>query len=145
MVNEILPLSKSPKRENEPMTDNEKENTIRSYITAYNNFDIEGMVALVHPELMFKNISAGQIDAQTQGIEDFRQLANQSKDLFSSRHQKARRFEFAADVVKVDIAFEGVLAMDLPNGMKRGEVLQLTGRSEFEFKDEKIYKITDVS
>ncbi len=127
------------------MTDNEKENTIRSYITAYNNFDIEGMVALVHPELMFKNISAGQIDAQTQGIEDFRQLANQSKDLFSSRHQKARRFEFAADVVKVDIAFEGVLAMDLPNGMKRGEVLQLTGRSEFEFKDEKIYKITDVS
>ena len=127
------------------MTDDEKENAICGYIAAYNHFDIEGMVSFVHPDLIFRNVSDGEIDTQTQGIEDFRQLANRSKDLFSSRHQEARRFEFAADVVKVEIAFEGVLARGLPGGMKKGEVLQLTGRSEFEFKDGKIYKITDVS
>ena len=44
-----------------------------------------------------------------------------------------------------DIVYEGVLAVDLPNGMKAGEELRINGCSEFEFKDGKIYRITDFS
>ena len=45
----------------------------------------------------------------------------------------------------MDIYYEGVLAVDFPNGMKAGKVLRLNGQSEFEFKDGKIYRITDFS
>jgi hypothetical protein len=38
-----------------------------------------------------------------------------------------------------------VVARDLPNGLKKGEVLNLSGRSEFEFKDGAIFKLTDIS
>ncbi len=127
------------------MTDEEKKNAIRSYLAAYNGFDIEGMVAIVHPEVVFKNVSGGEVNAQTEGVEQFRQLANKSKALFSSRNQKATKFNFTGDIVTVDITYEGVLAVDLPNGMKAGEVLRLNGRSEFEFKDGKMFKITDFS
>ena len=39
----------------------------------------------------------------------------------------------------------GVLAGDLPNGMKAGEVLRLKGRSVFGFQEGKIYRLTDTS
>ena len=45
----------------------------------------------------------------------------------------------------IEVAYEGVLASDLPNGMKAGETLRLSGRSEFTFRDGKIYRITDAS
>ena len=53
------------------------------------------------------------------------------------------KFKFVGYRVKVAIAFEGVLAADLPNSMKAGDTLRFNGSSEFEFKDEKLYTITD--
>lgn len=125
------------------MTTEEMKNTIESYIAAYNDFDIDGMVALVQAEVVFKNVADGEVNAVAVGVEQFQELANKSKTMFSSRHQKAINFKFTGDSASVDIAYEGVLAVDLPNGIKAGEVLQLNGRSEFEFKDGKIYRITD--
>ena len=127
------------------MTKDEQKILIQSYIAAYNSFDIDGMVALVHPEVVFKNVAGGEVNAEAVGANQFRQMAIQSKALFSSRHQKATNFRFTGDTATIDIAYEGVLAIDLPNGMKAGEVLRLEGRSEFEFKDGKIYRITDFS
>lgn len=37
------------------------------------------------------------------------------------------------------------LASDLSSGMKAGNTLELTGRSEFEFRDGKIFRLTDYS
>ena len=118
---------------------------IQSYIAAYNNFDIDAMVVLVHPKVVFKNIAGGEVNAEAIGSDQFRELAAQSKTLFSSRHQKATNFKFSGNIAKTDIAYEGTVAVDLPNGIKAGEVLRLNGRSEFEFKDGKIYRITDYS
>jgi hypothetical protein len=47
--------------------------------------------------------------------------------------------------VFVGIDFEGTLAIDLPNGMKAGEVIRTTGRTEFVFRDGLIQQITDIS
>lgn len=127
------------------MTDEEKKNAIRGYLAAYNSFDIEGMLAIVHPEVVFKNVSGVEVNVRTEGIDQFRKLANESKALFSSRNQKATKFAFTGDTVTVDIAYEGILAVDLPNGMKAGEALRLNGRSEFKFKDGKMFGITDFS
>ena len=140
-----LGLYAGPRKANPFMTDEEQKAVIQNYIAAYNNFDIGGMVALLHPEVVFKNIVGGEVNAEAAGADQFREMALQSKGLFSSRNQMVTNFNFTGDIAAIDITYEGVLAVDLPKGMKAGEVLRLSGRSEFEFKDGKIYRITDFS
>jgi hypothetical protein len=97
------------------------------------------------PDVVFKHVTGSQINAEAVGADQFREMAILSKALFSSRHQQVTSFKFTGDIVTSDIAYEGVLSSDLPNGMKAGETLRLSGRSEFAFKDDKLYRITDFS
>lgn len=118
---------------------------IDHYIDAYNRKDIDDMLTGVHPQVEFKNISAGVVNASTNGVAELRTLAQQSLSLFSERHQKIESFELQDHVAVATIAFRAVVAADLPNGLKKGQVLNLSGRSEFEFQDGAISKITDIS
>jgi ketosteroid isomerase-like protein len=127
------------------MDADEKRTLIDRYIAAYNDFDVDGMLALLHPDVEFRNISGGEVNASASGAEEFRRLAEQSKGLFSSRRQEITRFESDGNTAAVDISYEGVLASDLPNGMNAGDMLRLEGRSEFGFRDSKIHRITDYS
>ena len=52
-----------------------KKDLIESFIRAYNSFDVDGMLALMHPECSFQNISGGQATASAAGIRQFRELA----------------------------------------------------------------------
>ncbi len=115
------------------------------YIDAYNRKDIDYMLMSVHPQVEFKNISAGVVNANTNGVAELRTLAQQSLSLFSERHQVIKSFEIQGSVAVAIIAFRAVVAADLPNGLKKGQVLSLSGRSEFEFKGGAISKITDIS
>ncbi len=114
------------------------------YIDAYNRKNIDDMLMSVHPQVEFKNISAGVVNASTNGVVELRTLAQQSLSLFSERHQKIESFELQGSVAVATIAFRAVVAADLPNGLKKGQVLNLSGRSEFEFQDGAISKITDI-
>jgi hypothetical protein len=69
------------------MENHDKKSLMERYIRAYNCFDVDGMVALLHSECSFQNISGGQINASAEGIAQFRELAEKSKSLFSSRKQ----------------------------------------------------------
>ena len=115
------------------------------YIDAYNRKNIDDMLMSVHPQVEFKNISAGVVNASTNGVAELRTLAQQSLSLFSERHQKIESFGLQGSVAVATIAFRAVVAADLPNGLKKGQVLNLSGRSEFEFQDGAISKITDIS
>jgi ketosteroid isomerase-like protein len=127
------------------MDEDEKRSLVECYLAAYNAFDIDSMMAVIHPDIEFKNVSGGEVNATTSGAGDFRLLAEKSSELFRSRKQKILTFWSNADQASIEVAFEGVLASDLPNGMKAGETLRLNGRSEFTFCDGKIYRIKDVS
>lgn len=116
---------------------------IERYIEAYNAFDIETMLSTLHPDITFQNISNGEVNTETQGIEAFRTLAEQSKGLFTSRKQTITHIETNESQTHIDVAFEAVLAIDLPNGLKAGETLKLQGSSEFTFRDGKIVSIID--
>jgi ketosteroid isomerase-like protein len=115
------------------------------YLDAYNAFDIDGMLALTHPSVEFKNVSDGMVDAAANGIDALRKLAEQSRTLFSTRKQTMTSFEGSGDQAIITVMFSAVVAEDLPNGMKRGQELNLTGRTEFTFRDGKIVQIIDVS
>lgn len=127
------------------MDGHDKRLLIERYLDAYNAFDVEGMMSVLHPDIGFKNVSGGAINATASGSAEFRELAEQSGKLFSMRKQTITSFETKGEPAFTDIDYEGVLAADLPNGMKAGETLRLCGRSEFAFRDGLIYRITDIS
>lgn len=118
---------------------------IEKYLHAYNCLDVDAMMDFVDPEIEFRNVCGGDLDTTAVGRDEFRELAQQSAFLFSSREQTPTKFEAKDETVSVDIDFSGTLATDIPNGMKAGEQLRVTGRSEFVFRDEKIYRLTDFS
>ena len=127
------------------MTDPEKRDLIDRYLAAYNAFDVEAMMETVHPDVEFENVAGGEVNASASGAGAFRQLAEQATGLFSTRRQTVTAFRSDDSGASVDVDYEGVLASDLPNGMKAGETLRLAGRSEFAFADGRISHIRDIS
>jgi len=117
---------------------------VEHYIDAYNRMDVDAMLEVVHPNVEFQNIVAGVVNASTSGVAELEALARQSLALFSERRQVIESFEVQGSRAAAAIAFRAVVARDLPNGLKKGQVLTLSGRSEFEFKDGAISKITDI-
>lgn len=127
------------------MIDEETGAIIEKYIEAYNSFDIERMVGLLHKDVLFRNFSNGEVNTETNGIQQFKELAEQSSKLFSSRCQTVTKYSAVDEKVEALINYEGILAVDLPNGLKSGDKLQLQGRSVFEVKEGKISLIEDYS
>lgn len=123
----------------------EQKRVIEDYIQAYNRFDADGMIQHLHPSVVFKNITNGQTDLQTEGLPAFRQQAEQAKQYFSHRRQTITDWEFSGDTVTIEIEYEGQLAIDLPNGFRAGETLRLTGQSVFVFEGDQIVALTDKS
>lgn len=127
------------------MMNEEVKGIIENYVQAYNSFDVEGMVKLLHSDIVFRNYSNGELDTETTGIEAFRELAEKSAKVFSSRRQNILACIVMDDKVEVQIDYEGTLAIDLPNGLKAGDTLQLKGRSLFMMKEGKVSLIEDYS
>ena len=127
------------------MTDEDKKNLIESYVSAYNNFDVEGMTANLHDEIIFKNISNGELTLEIKGIDAFRNQAKQILPFFAEREQRIRDFVFSEDGCEAGMNYQATLAADLPNGFKAGDRLDLNGKSIFCFADGKIVEIQDIS
>ncbi|RAI86060.1 hypothetical protein DET54_1193 [Paenibacillus pabuli] len=105
---------------------------------------MDGMIGVLNKNIHFRNISKGEVNSETKGIQEFRTLAEQSIQVFSQRRQ-VMNITFAGNKAEVDIDYEGVLSSDLPNGMKAGETLKLQGKSIFQMKDKKLILIEDHS
>lgn len=118
---------------------------ITNYVHAYNTFDIEGMLTDMHEEVVFKNISNGEVTLTTHGIDALRQQAERAKYFFAHREQKIVNISFRTDEAEVFIHYTGVLALDLPNGSKAGDKLVMNGKSVFKFSNNKIVELTDIS
>ena len=127
------------------MKESELRIIIEKYVNAYNTYDIEAMMSVIHPEIEFVNLSGGEVNASASGIDEFRNMAEETKDLFSSRKQTIIDFKEKDDQAAIEVEYEGVLAANLPNGMKAGETISLQGLSEFTFRDGKIFRIVDMS
>ncbi|MBY0085584.1 nuclear transport factor 2 family protein [Brevibacillus brevis] len=127
------------------MTNEEVKGIVENYVQAYNSFDVEGIVRHLHTDIVFRNYSKGQLDTETKGIEAFRELAEKSAKIFSSRRQTILAYLVMDDKAEVQIDYEGILAIDLPNGLKAGDTLQLKGKSIFMMKEGKVSLIEDYS
>jgi len=123
----------------------QQQSVIEHYVNAYNNFDIDGMTRDLDENIVFENISNGQVELRTDGIEAFRQQAASAKQYFQEREQRISSWEFEIGSITVEIDYRAVLAIDLPNGLKAGDALELKGRSTFKFEGDKIIHLIDIS
>lgn len=142
----ILNACNPAKMNDKPMNSyNDKQDIIENFIHAYNTFDIDGMLKDLHEDIKFENISNGQVDLTTNGIEEFKNQAEDAKEFFKERQMNIIDIKFSEDTAEVFIDYFGILAKDLPEGLKSGDTLKLQGRSVYIFKNNKIISIQDIS
>lgn len=122
-----------------------RKNIVEAYIHAYNQFDVEGMLKNLDKNIIFENISNGNVDLTTNGIDEFQKQAETAKTYFAQRQQTITNWDFQEEKITIDIDYQGILAIDLPNGMKVGDTLKLQGQSIFTFEEERIVRIEDRS
>ncbi|OLY94966.1 nuclear transport factor 2 family protein [Cnuella takakiae] len=117
---------------------------IRNYINAYNAYDVAGMTANLHNDIVFEHITNGEVVLSLEGLEAFRRQAEQAVRFFNQRKQSITSITEAADRVEVAVAYTAIAAMDLPNGLKAGDAIELEGQSIFRFAGDKVIRITDI-
>ncbi len=122
-----------------------KQDLIQQYLDAYNAFAVDGMMKAIHEDIVFEHVGDGEVSTNAAGAKAFRELAEQSLKLFTSREMKATKFKLEGDGATATIEFTAVLAEDLENGVPAGETIEMTGRSEFEFRSNLIWRIRDFS
>ncbi len=112
---------------------------------AYNRFDIENMVTFFHDDIVFENISNGIVTISLSGLSAVKEQADLAKQIFSKRKQTITAVMHRSYETEVDIDNHAILAKDLPHGLKKGEVLNLKGKSIFKFSGDEIISLTDIS
>lgn len=123
----------------------EREQLIQNYIQAYNNMDLEGMLATLTEDIVFENIQNGEISMKLEGKASFREQALLAISYFSERKQTITHISHLEETSETEIQYWAVLAMDFPNGLKKGQTIELLGKSVFEFKVGRICRLTDIS
>jgi len=124
---------------------NKNKKIIQNYIAGYNEFDVEKMIRDFDDKIIFKNIQNGEVTMELKGIDAFKQQAEQAKSFFESRQQQIVSFKHENNVSEIEITYNATLAMDFPNGLKKGDKLELKGKSVFVFQGDKIIQLTDIS
>ncbi|WPD23833.1 MAG: nuclear transport factor 2 family protein [Candidatus Electrothrix scaldis] len=127
------------------MQQDKMKKVIDDYIKSYNSFDVDGMILQMHENISFQNISNGVVNMKTEGISEFRAAAEQAKQIFKSRCQTVTDYQFSDDSGFIEIDYSGEFAIDIPDGPKQGETLNMKGKSEFTFQDGLIIKLKDIS
>ena len=123
----------------------DREKIIKNYIDGYNQFDIDKMIADMESNIVFENIQNGNTNMLLNGLVAFRQQAVDAKTYFINRTQSVKSYMHIENRTEIEIEYCAVLAIDLPNGLKKGQELNLKGKSVFEFLNDKIIKLTDIS
>lgn len=122
-----------------------RENIIQNYINGYNEFDIEKMVRDLDDKIIFQNIQNGEVNMTINGINDFKKQAEEAKKYFEKRQQKITSINHIGQKTEIEIDYFAILGIDFPNGLKKGQKLELKGKSVFTFQDDKIIELTDIS
>ncbi len=121
------------------------EQLINAYVDAYNRKDVPGMLAVLHNDIRFENVSNTGGTMTLTGKQAFGEQATQVLPLFSTRRQEIVTKIIADDRAAIEIKYSAVVAQDLPNGWKANQQIELQGVSIFESSDGKISRISDYS
>lgn len=85
----------------------ERRKAIENYVKAYNDFDVKNMLKDLDAEIVFRNISGGEVNLETKGIAEFRAQAERAKDFFKQREQKITDLTFGENEATAEIFYTG--------------------------------------
>lgn len=125
---------------------NNRMEMVFRYVEAYNEMNVESMIADFAVDIIFQNVINGDKTMELQGIEEFKKQAIEALSYFSEREQSVESITHNSSCTEISIAYRAIAAMDFPNGLKKGDEINLKGKSIFEFsEDGKISRLTDFS
>lgn len=127
------------------MLEDEKRALIERYVRAYNDFNVDGMLSTLAPDIRFENYADQQLTVDSDGIDAFRRLAEQAAAHFRQREQRIVSICIGPKATIARVAYRGVLAEPPSDGHRGGTVLELVGTTEFTFASGLIAKIVDRS
>jgi hypothetical protein len=81
--------------------------------------------------MIFENIQNGETNMNMTGLTAFRQQAEKAKAYFTERTQIIKSFVHSENTTEIEINYSAILGMDFPKGLKKGQELNLVGRSIF--------------
>lgn len=130
----------------DPSVLNDRTTKVFNYVEAYNNMDVENMIADFDDGIIFINVMNGEKSMELQGIEEFKKQAIEGLSYFSEREQSIESITHTYNSTEITINYRAIAAMGFPNGLKKGDEINLQGKSIFEFStDGKIVRLTDIS
>ncbi|WP_111672113.1 nuclear transport factor 2-like protein [Algoriphagus litoralis] len=127
------------------METTEREKLIQAYLESYNQMDVPAMMGILEESIFFENYSGAEKTHEIQGKSAFESQAKTALSYFFQRKQVPLSFIHRENETEVQIEYWAILAMDFPNGLKKGQELRLQGKSIFQFGTEKIKGIQDFS
>lgn len=137
-------MNASGKAPIEPSILNNRTEKIFKYVEAYNQMDVENMIADFSDDIIFQNVMNGEKTMELQGIEEFKKQAIEALSYFSEREQSIETMTHSHISTEIIINYRAIAAIDFPNGLKKGDEIKLKGKSVFEFSvDGKISRLTD--
>jgi hypothetical protein len=112
------------------------------YISGYNSFNMKKMLLPLHSKVIFENYKNDELNMKLDGIKAFKKQAQKGFQMFSKRRQEILSIEHYGDVSEAVINYSATLKVNVGE-KKAGEVMNITGKSIYHFKDDRIVKIED--
>lgn len=125
---------------------NDRTEKVFRYVEAYNQMDVEDMITDFDDEIVFQSIMNGEQTMELEGIDEFKKQAIEALSYFSEREQSIVSITHTQGSTEIVINYRAIAALDFPNGLKKGDEINLEGKSVFEFStDGKISRLTDIA
>jgi predicted ester cyclase len=118
---------------------------IQRYVDAYNAMDIEMMLDCLSIDVRFVNRMGGVVTHSTRGIDSFRNLAQQTVQLFVKREQTIIECIAIEDRAALRVTYSAIVRYDLDNGWRAGQTVNMNGVSFLSLEDHAITEIVDAS
>jgi ketosteroid isomerase-like protein len=112
---------------------------IHRYIEAYNRKDVDGMMACLTTDVVFRHIEKGEIILEISGVRALRKQAEQAAALFSEREQILTSLTNYGDFWEASVVFRGTFAV----GPQAGQTIEAQGESRFFIENDLIAQLTD--
>ncbi|AZJ36886.1 nuclear transport factor 2 family protein [Tenacibaculum singaporense] len=120
-------------------------NLIKTYIEGYNSFDVDKMISTLNKDIVFENYTNNSLTLKLDGINQFKEQAEKVLLFFSERKQEIEEIISKEEYYEVHLKYTATLQVDLSKELKKGNQLNLKGKSIFFFQDDTITKIEDHS
>lgn len=94
---------------------------VNSFVVAFSKFDIKALEPLLSDNIIFKNISQGEILEEASNKIEFALILEQAKILFSNRDIKIQAVNIKENIIEVDTQIEATMAISTPDGLRAGQ------------------------